>query len=248
MGNKKKIVEILVQKGKELFNQPYKKIKFTENAEADELLNDLKNYPHAFVLASLMDRQIRAEKAWIIPYEISKEIGGFNFSKLFSLRQNTIKEIFKRRNFHRFNDTMAKFFYFAIQKIHKDYNNDASNIWKNKPGSTTVIRRFLEFKGVGIKIATMAANILVRDFKIPMKDYICIDISPDVHVKRVFKRIGFISKDASNDELIHCAKELNPDYPGIFDHFAWYIGREWCNSRNPDCRNCYLKKYCPKII
>ena len=62
----------------------------------------------------------------------------------------------------------------------------------------------------------MAANILARDFKILMADYICIDVSPDTYVKRVFKRLGFISKNASNYELIYSARELNPEYPGIF--------------------------------
>ena len=247
MNNKEKIVEILIQKGKELFNQPYKKIEFTKNLEADELLNDIKNYPHAFVLACIMDRQIKAERAWLIPYEISKEIGGFKFPKLLKLSLAQIKNIFKRRNLHRFNDTMAENFYFAIQRIYDNYNEDASNIWKDKPRSAVVVKRFLEFKGVGVKIATMAANILAREFKIPMKDYICIDISPDVHVKRVFRRLGFISKEGDNDELIYSARELNPEYPGIFDLSCWKIGRNWCHPKNPNCKNCYLNKYCSKI-
>ncbi|MCD6283990.1 iron-sulfur cluster loop [bacterium] len=246
--NKEKIVEILINKGKELFNQPYKKIEFTEKPEADELLNNLKDYPHAFVLACIMDRQIKAEKAWLIPYEISKEIGSFKFSKLLGLNLIQLKKIFRKRNLHRFNDIMAENFYLVIQKIHKDYKDDASNIWKNKPKSATVVRRFLEFPGAGIKIATMAANILAREFKIPMQDYICIDISPDVHIKRVFKRLGFISKNASNDELVYSARELNPEYPGIFDFPCWDIGRNLCRPRKPDCKNCYLNKYCPKKI
>ena len=128
----------------------------------------------------------------------------------------------------------------AIRLIHDEYNDDASNIWKGNPKSATIVRRFLKFDGVGIKISTMAANILVRDFKIPVQDRMCIDISPDVHVKRVFKRLGFINKDSSNEELIYCAKELNPDYPGILDLSTWQIGRKWCKPKNPDCINCYL--------
>ena len=34
---------------------------------ADELMLDLENTPHAFVLGCVMDLGIQAEKAWIIP-------------------------------------------------------------------------------------------------------------------------------------------------------------------------------------
>lgn len=243
-----KIVEELIRRGKELLRQPPKKLELTGNPEADDLINDLENFPHAFVLACIMDRQMKAEKVWLIPYEISKEIGGFEFSKLLKITQNEFKNIFKRRRLHRFNNIMAEYFYLGIQKIHRDYNDDASNIWKGKPSSATIVRRFLEFKGVGVKIANMAVNILARDFKIPMSDYNGIDISPDRHVKRVFQRLGLVSKNASDDEVIYSARKLYPEYPGIFDTLCWEIGRNWCKPHKPDCNNCYLEQYCPKII
>ena len=63
MGNsQEKIVEILIQEGNRLLNQPYEKIEFSKNLEADDLLNNLREFPHAFVLACVMDRQIRAER------------------------------------------------------------------------------------------------------------------------------------------------------------------------------------------
>lgn len=245
----KELIQILVSKGKEILEQPRKRIQYANNPKADDLLDDIENYPHAFVLACVVDRQIKAEKVWIIPYEISKEIGGFEFSKLLNLKLEEIKDIFKRKNLHRFNNQMSEYFYLAIQKIHNDYNDDASNIWKTKPESSTVIKRFLEFKGVGIKIANMAVNKLVRDYKIPLKDYRAIDISPDVHVIRVFKRLGFIPKDERNiNVLIHRARDLYPEYPGIFDRPCWEIGRNWCRPENPLCLMCYLNDFCPKIL
>lgn len=246
--NQKKIVEILIKKGEELLNKPRQRTLFTNDKAADDLLNNLKDCPHAYVLACIMDRQIKAEKAWAIPYKLSKEIGGFEFSRLLNLTADKIKQMFKANNFHRFNEQMANNLYLAIQKIHNDYDDDASRIWQDSPPSAAIVRRFLEFRGVGVKIATMAVNILARDFKIPMKDHICIDISPDVHIKRVFRRLCFIPKEASIDEVIYCAREFNPEYPGILDLSCWEIGRNWCRPSNPICASCYLNDYCPKEI
>ena len=243
-----KIAEVLIAKGQALLSQPYKRVEFTGNKEADDLLNNLSLLPHAFTIACVMDRQIKAERAWLVPYQFSKELNDFSISTLIKLDLPTIKSIFKKRNLHRFNDMMAKNFFLGIQKIHSDYNDDASNIWKGAPRSATIVKRFLSFDGVGVKIATMATNILARDCKIPMKDHICIDISPDRHVKRVFGRLGFISSNASNDELLYCARELNPNYPGIFDLACWEIGRYWCKPQNPVCNGCLLSKLCPKIL
>lgn len=241
------IIKFLIDRGNELLSEPYELIKFTGKANSDNLLNDLQRYPHAFVLACIMDRQIKAERAWVIPYEIKMEIGGFELSELLPLTKPRLNKIFITRKLHRFNETMATNFYQGIKRIKDVYAGDASRIWKGKPKSSTVVRRFLQFNGVGIKIASMAANILARDFKIELADKLCIDISPDRQVSRVFTRLGFIAEDASVDELIYCAREMNPEYPGIFDLSAWEIGRNYCRPKIPSCDECSLVKWCPKI-
>ncbi|MBT9130092.1 MAG: hypothetical protein DDT42_00340 [candidate division WS2 bacterium] len=246
--NQDKLISILKEKGSELFNKPFEKIDFTKNPEIDEVLNNIERYPHLYVLACVMDRQIKAERAWSIPYEVSKEIGSFEFTSLFKLKEQKIKEIFVSRNLHRFNKDMSKYFYLTIQRIHNNYANNASNIWKGKPSSATIVKRFLEFDGAGVKIATMAANILARDFKIPMRDYFSIDISPDVHITRVFTRLRFITNSSNIEMLIYTARELNPEWPGIFDLPCWQIGRNWCNPKDPICKDCYLTNFCPKFM
>ena len=42
-------------------------VRFLENTAENALLTDLDNYPHAFVLACCMDRQIASDRAWRIP-------------------------------------------------------------------------------------------------------------------------------------------------------------------------------------
>lgn len=140
---------------------------------------------------------------------------------------------------------MAEIFYLAIRRIEENYLGDAAQIWADKPSSSAIVRRFLEFKGAGPKIATMAANILVREFKIPVSDKYSIDISVDVQVRRTFERLGITRKGASNDELIYTARELHPTYPGIFDLSVWEIGRNWCRPSSPLCKQCYMEEYCP---
>lgn len=223
-------------------------VKFLDNEKANKLLNDLNNYPHAFILACLMDRQIKAEKAWMIPYQIFELLGDFSVIRLAEMQLETYIKLFKENKLHRFNEIMAEIFYNAILHIKNQYNGYANKIWEGKPSSSEVVYKFLEFKGSGIKIATMAANILARDFKIPFSDYYSIDISPDTHVQRVMKRMGFVPKDANNEMIIYKARELNPEFPGIIDYSCWEIGRNWCKPGNPDCANCIVNDECKKCI
>jgi endonuclease III len=238
--------EILKQRGMELLNQPREFIKFTGVEAADQMLNDIDGRPHAFVLACLMDQQIKAERAWIIPHKISDAVGDFSVSSLLEITPEEYAKIFETNGLHRFNNKMAKTFHRGVQKIQAEYDGNSANIWLNNPSSARVVRRFIEFHGAGIKIATMAANILAREFKVPMSDYASIDISPDVHIRRVFKRLGYIRSEAKDLEVVYTAREFNPDYPGVFDLSVWEVGRNWCRPSNPMCDECYLNEYCPK--
>ena len=244
--NEKAIRNRLVEHGEKLFRAPKQLIRFTGNKKADLLLNDLKKHPHAFVLACLMDRQIKAERAWLIPYLISQKIRGFSMKRLSALSAEDVRRLMsKPEPLHRFVDKMAVNFYRAIKRIANAYNNNAALIWLDKPSSAEVVYRFLEFDGVGPKIASMAANILARDFKIPFADYYSIDISADVHIRRVFGRLGLCATDATVEQVIYKARALYPDFPGMMDLPCWEIGRNWCKSREPECSVCYMNDLCP---
>jgi len=179
------------------------------------------------------------------PIETTR-LGSFEIADLHKLSLEEVSQLMITPTpLHRMCNVMAEVFFLAVQQIIQRYSGDASAIWFSNPSSAAIVRRFLQFYGASIKIATMAANILVRGFKIPVSDKISIDISPDVHVRRVFERLEVIGENASNEELIYRARELNPTYPGIFDMAAWEIGREWCRPTMPICSLCYMNEHCP---
>ena len=244
--NEKAIHDRLVEHGQKLFNAPKQLNTFTKISEADELLNDLDKHPHAFVLACVMDRQVKAERAWVIPYRFSQQLGDFSMERLNKLSLPEVSDIMSHPEpLHRFVENMSKAFHSAIQRISHQYAGDASQIWQGKPSSAEVVYRFLEFDGVGPKIATMAANILAREFKVPFTDHFSIDISADIHIRRVFGRLGLSSPDASVEQVIYKARALNPEFPGMMDLPCWEIGRNWCKHDVPECNACYMEDLCP---
>jgi len=244
--NEKLTRDRLVEHGQRLFHAPKQPIAFTKEQAADTLLNDLDNYPHAFVLGCVMDRQVKAERAWLIPYRISQKIGGFSMRTLSELSRQDVNRLMKEPEpLHRFIEMMADHFYSAVQRIKNVYAGDAALIWKGKPSSAEVVYRFLEFEGIGPKIGSMAANCLAREFKIPFSDYYSIDISADVHVRRVFSRLRLCSADVTVEQVIYKARALYPEFPGMMDLPCWEIGRSWCRPHRPACGDCYMKDLCP---
>jgi endonuclease III len=223
---------------------------------ADDLLHDLKNTPHAFVLGCVIDRQDKADRVWLAPYKLFNiflkdgYIKNNSIDELVKVKQEKYNEVFEKYNLHRFNKTMASIFCDAVWHIKKYYNSDASKIWTGKPSSGEIIMRFSRFKGIGQKISTMAANILVRKFNIPLSDYKHIDMSLDTHIMTILPRLGFVENNLNEGELKEAiltkTRKLNPDFPGVYDRICFKIGRAFCHKINPLCNQCLLKDICEK--
>lgn len=242
-------IEILKLKAKELHDRPRILNPFSNNQEADILLNNIEDYPHFFVLGCVMNRQIKASRAWLIPYKVSQLIGSIDFYKFLGLDQKETTSLFVNNSLHRMPTDLSECFFEAVQRIHQQYSDDASNIWhRDNPSCGEVIRRFREFHGVGQKISTMAVNVLVRDFKVNLSGESEIDMSLDVHVGRVFQRLGIVEKNAGNNEILSTSRQLVPEYPGYFDSLIWEIGEAWCKPSIPLCDKCFLNKTCPKLF
>lgn len=143
---------------------------------------------------------------------------------------------------------MGSIFYRALRKIKDAYGSDASTIWKGNPPSASVVNRFLQFEGCGVKIAAMAANILVRQYGIELSDYASIDLSPDVYARRMMKRLGLVPEGCDVNLIIYAAREISPDNPGIIDYPLWDIGQKICHAGQPACSECELDDVCPKLI
>jgi endonuclease III len=239
----------LIRQGQALWRAPREQIAFTGQAAADRLLNDLEHTPHAFVLACLMDRQIRAELAWLIPFQISEKLQSNTFERLAALTLTDFEQLMSvPAPLHRFPLKMAKTLHAAVRRIEHEYHGRADILWLGKPSSAEVVYRLLQFEGAGPKIATMAANILAREFKIEFSDYYSIDISLDVHVRRVMARLGLISANASDEQMIYKARAISPDFPGLLDFPLWSIGRSTCRPAAPHCAVCPMRETCPTSL
>lgn len=243
----------LIQKLHQL-NKAYSKgkeaIPATGNEDYNSRLCDIEHEPHLFLIACLMDRQIRAEHAWTIPFWLENKLGKATMPHLASLSLKKIEDAMdsmpKR---HRLWREQSKLLWRMAKKVGSEYSGDPQLIWKAGDSCAAVIRRFLEFDGIGPKIATMATNILVRDFGVSLTHTCFIDISVDVQVRRVFQAMG-LSRTAEDWEIIYRARELCPNYPGELDLPLWVIGRGFCNEKWGKCSNesgmiCPVFEYCP---
>ena len=70
--NESKIRELLLARGREMLGAPA--AEFAADQKANKLLTDLDHHSHAFVIVCIVDRQIKAERAWRIPYELPRRI------------------------------------------------------------------------------------------------------------------------------------------------------------------------------
>ena len=88
------IEEKLIQLGQEYFDKNNGYAEFTKDKDLDDRLNDLVNYPHIYVLGCCMDRQIKSEKAWLIPIQVANILGNASMSTLSKVTLDKYIKIF----------------------------------------------------------------------------------------------------------------------------------------------------------
>ena len=221
---------------------PDKALTFTDDPQANDLVISDGN---AFLFAVIFDQGVGAERVWAMPYELKKRLGHLNPEKISAMPIEELTKIFgAEKKIHRFWPTMALRTRNASKLLCEKWDGNAQNMWADKPNAKDLFYRFIEFDGIAQKKASMAVNILFRDFGIEIVDKSGIDVSYDIMVQRVFQRTGLV-KDVSQKNIINAARTLNPKYPGELDNPTWLIGRRWCTPL-PNCDECYLYEFCPK--
>ncbi len=245
-----------------LNSHQYVKIIIPDNKEtgefyfrAEKLIRNIIDYPHALLLASLMDTNVDANVAWTIPNRVFEVCGKFDIQSLYNIPLERYELWFSGNpSWHRHPIKKAKVFYDAVHKIVEDseLQGDASRLWKDKPSSQNLITRLLKFDGCGFKIANMIPNILLRYYGVELQEYENIDIAPDVHTVRVFGRLGLVpmieNEEAAKIYTIVKARELNKSFPGVVDGLCWEVGKYYCRPNNPKCMECPLNSFCESRV
>ena len=147
---------------------------------------------------------------------------------IFSLKDANLKDI---ENIIKPVGTFRKksiFIKEIAKRLCSDFNGKAPNN-----------REYLEsLPGVGRK----TCNLVLSNI------YNVAAIAVDTHVKRVSNRLGLANK---LDSVLTIEKKLMRFLPkevwGRTHHQLVLFGRYICTSKNPNCKNCLLKKYCKYI-
>lgn len=100
------------------------------------------------------------------------------------------------------------------------------------------IEELCKFNGVGRKTANLTLSLGFN------KPAICVD----VHVHRIFNRIGYV-KTKNPDETELKLREILPEKYWIdINTLLVTHGQNICKPQKPKCNECPIEKYCNKII
>jgi len=246
VGIRKAVARDLTAYGRELADAGAVQVggAFTPELAADAFI---KGSSAAFLIGVLFTQGISAERAWLGPYLLAERLGHFDIDRIAESPDEVARAISASPALHRFVKTLPGWVCSAAAKIRDEYDGRAENIWPPGAHMSDVMRRLLEFRGIGAKKATMTVGILTRSFGVPLLGPERGNVAYDVHVRRVFMRTGLVDRDTPAS--VHRAAEVAcPEAPGSLDLPTWLVGRQWCRPNAPQCDLCRLKAACPRLV
>lgn len=135
---------------------------FTGNDEADRLLE---TDPNALLYGFLLDQQVTLQQAFYGPYELRKRIGTLDPGKIAAMDPAELDAAFRERPaIHRFPSNMAKRTQELAAAIARDYDGDASRIWREAKSGKDLEQRLLALPGIGEMKAKTLIGIIGKRF------------------------------------------------------------------------------------
>jgi uncharacterized HhH-GPD family protein len=217
---------------------------FTDNDAANEfLISD----DWAFLAGVIGDYQMPAERAWAVPYHLSRRIGGWGVELVADGSDRVLEAFLGPPPLHRFPTQSARWLVAGAQRVIDDFGGEAGAVWNDRPTARQLQARLAEFIGISQKKAAMAVEILNGQLGVDIGELSGSDIAYDVHVRRVMLRTGLAERDEVN-HMVGAARLANPERPGALDLPMWEIGRTWCHARRPECTRCVIGDVCPRRV
>ncbi len=100
------------------------------------------------------------------------------------------------------------------------------------------IDELIKFNGVGRKTANL---VLAKGFNKPA---ICVD----VHMHRIFNRIGYIKTKNPEETEFALRDKLPIEYWIDINTLIVTLGQNICKPQKPECDKCPVSRFCMKII
>jgi len=201
----------------------------------------------AFLAGVIGDYQMPAERAWAVPYNLSRRLNGWGAGFVADNPDRVLAAFLGPPALHRFPTQSARWLVAGARRVVDVYGGDAGAVWNDRPTARQLQERLSEFVGISQKKAAMAVEILSGQRGIEIRDLSGSDIAYDVHVRRVMLRAGLAQRDQV-DHMVEAARRFHPERPGALDLPMWEIGRTWCHAHKPDCGNCEIGAVCPRLV
>ncbi|MBR1908018.1 endonuclease III [bacterium] len=100
------------------------------------------------------------------------------------------------------------------------------------------IDELVKFNGVGRKTANL---VLTKGFNKPA---ICVD----VHVHRIFNRLGYVKTKTPEETEFALRKKLPEKYWIDINTLIVTLGQNICKPQKPMCNECPINNFCEKIL
>lgn len=213
---------------------------------------------NTFLLGVLFDRSVTAKWAWEAAEHIESVLGDADdvstlWRRLVRLEGRRLTGFLRYgyggRAYHRHYKTYARQLPLAAEHVLTHYEGDPRRIWNRTHDVVAVRQRFDAIPGVGMALARMAVLMLARDFGVlgGRRALAQLDVKPDIHVMRVFRRSGLVPPRGTRLDAIAAAQQAHPTFPGALDAPAFHIGRTWCRPTRPNCAACPIAGACRRV-